>query len=145
MYVTITRCKGIQQSLGFWIPHHGFRIQGSWFHSLSVELGFWILILSRILDSMSCIQDSKAQDSGFHGQKFDRLLNLDSLTWGHYLNKLFLISYCCILLLSVHDLKRLCKLDGWSRAALNAHWLLISLATWTGLGVLFQRVQSFRN
>ena len=62
MYVTITQCKGIQQSLGFRIPHQGFRIPGSWFHCLSVELGFWISILSRILDSMSCIPDSRSKN-----------------------------------------------------------------------------------
>ena len=99
MYVAITRCKGIQQSLNWildstpWISHSRQLIP----LFVSGTIGFWILILSRILDSMSCIPDSKAQDSGFHKQKFDRMLNLDSLTWGHYLNKLFLISYCCIL------------------------------------------------
>ena len=34
--------------------------------SLSVELGFRIPIDSGIVDSLSCIPDSKAKDSGFH-------------------------------------------------------------------------------
>ena len=37
---------------------------------ISVELGFWIPVVSGILDSLSCIPDSKAQDSGFHIPKF---------------------------------------------------------------------------
>ena len=49
---------------------------------LSVELGFWIPIFSGIPDSLSCIPDSKAQDFGFHEQKFPCLRNSDSLTWG---------------------------------------------------------------
>ena len=39
--------------------------------SLSVELGFRIPIVSGFIpDSLSCIQDSKAQDSGFHSKNF---------------------------------------------------------------------------
>ena len=34
--------KGIQDSLGFWIPRRGFLIPGTGFQYLSVELGFWI-------------------------------------------------------------------------------------------------------
>ena len=34
--------KGIQDSLEFWIPRCGFRIPGTTFQYLSVELGFWI-------------------------------------------------------------------------------------------------------
>ena len=45
-------------------------IPGTWFRSLSVEPGFWIPILSRIPDSLSCIPDSKARDSGLHKQNF---------------------------------------------------------------------------
>ena len=66
----VAPCKGIEDSLGFWIPRRGFPISGSWFQSLSVELGFWIPILSRIPDSLSCIPDSKDQDSGNHKQIF---------------------------------------------------------------------------
>ena len=35
------------------------------FRSLSMQLGFRILIVSGILDSLSCIPDSKTQDFGF--------------------------------------------------------------------------------
>ena len=60
--------KGIQDSLGFWIPHRGFRIPGTGFQYLSVELEIWIPILGRIPDSLSCILNSKAQDTGFHSK-----------------------------------------------------------------------------
>ena len=67
----------------------GFRIPGTDFQSLSVELGYWILIVSGIQDSLSCIfkilrpriPDSTSKmflDSGFNMQK-------DSLTWGEFL------------------------------------------------------------
>ena len=51
--------KGIQD-----IP--GFRIPGIWFQSYSEEFGFWIPIVSKIPDSLSCIPDStsKILDSG---------------------------------------------------------------------------------
>jgi len=61
--------KGILDSLGLWILHHGFRIQGTGFQSVSETL-FWIPNVSGILNSLSCILDSKAQDSAFHEQKF---------------------------------------------------------------------------
>ena len=35
-----------------------------------MECGFWIPIATRIPDSLSCIPDTKAQDSRFHKQKF---------------------------------------------------------------------------
>ena len=54
--------KGIQDNPGFWIPIHGSRIPGTGFLSLSVELGFRILIVS-------WIPDSKAQDSGIQKEK----------------------------------------------------------------------------
>ena len=41
----------------------------------------WIPILSMIPDSLSCIPDSKVQDSGFHKEKFHGFHNPDSLTW----------------------------------------------------------------
>ena len=50
--------------------------------SFSVELKFRIPIVSGIPDSLNCILDSKALDSGFHKQKFPRFRNPDSLTWG---------------------------------------------------------------
>ena len=46
-----------------------FRIPGTGCQSLSVELGFWIIIASGIPDSLSCIPDSKDQGSAFHRQK----------------------------------------------------------------------------
>ena len=63
---------GIKDSHGFWIPRPGFR-------SLLVKFGFWIPNFSRIPDSLSCIPDSKAQDSGFHKKKFPGVRNPDFL------------------------------------------------------------------
>ena len=60
----------------------GFRIPGTGFLYLSVELGFWVPIVSGIPDSLSCTPDSKTQDSRFHKQKFLRFRNPDSHTWG---------------------------------------------------------------
>ncbi|CAH3168738.1 unnamed protein product, partial [Porites evermanni] len=48
----------------------GFRIPGTGSQSLIVRLGFLIPILSRILDSLSCIPDSKAKDFGFYKKNF---------------------------------------------------------------------------
>ena len=45
-------------------------VLGSEFQSLSVELGFWIPILSGIPDSLSCIPNSKANDSRFNKHNF---------------------------------------------------------------------------
>ena len=50
--------------------------------SLSVKLGFQIRVVSGIPDSLSCMSDSKAQDSGFHEQNFLRFRIPDSLTLG---------------------------------------------------------------
>ena len=49
---------------------------------MSVKLGFWVSIVTGILDSLGCIPDSKAQDSGFHRQNFHRYWNTGSLSWG---------------------------------------------------------------
>ena len=75
-------CKGISDSLGFRIPGTGFQY-------LSVELGFWIPIVSGIPDSLSCIPDSKTKDSGFLKQNFQgsripqaKISRIPSLTWG---------------------------------------------------------------
>ena len=55
--------------LPFRILRLRFRIPGNEFPvSLIVELGFWILIVSRIPDSLSYILDSKTQGCGFHKQ-----------------------------------------------------------------------------
>ena len=50
---SVVYCKRIQDSLGFWISHRGFRIQDTGFQSLSLELGFLIPIVSGIPDSIS--------------------------------------------------------------------------------------------
>ena len=42
---------------------------------IPVILSVWILIVSRIPDSLSCIPESKSQDSKFHKQKFPRFQN----------------------------------------------------------------------
>ena len=69
--VSLAPCKGIQDSLGFWIP-------GTTFQSRSVELGFWIPNLSRISDSTSKIFPYP----WYQKQKFPRFWNPESLTWG---------------------------------------------------------------
>ena len=69
-----------------WVPNSKYLIVDS----LSVEPEFRIPIVSGIPDSLSGIQDSKAQNFGFHDsiswipdpQKFPRFRNLDSFTWG---------------------------------------------------------------
>ena len=38
----------------YWTQRHGFRILGTGFQSLSVELGFWIQIVKEVPDSLSC-------------------------------------------------------------------------------------------
>ena len=50
--------------------------------SLSVKLGFQIRVVSGITDSLSCMSDSKAQDSGFYWQNFLRFRIPDSPTLG---------------------------------------------------------------
>ena len=65
----IRKSKTVLDS-GFWILRLGFRIPGPEFQSLTVELGFSIPIVSRILDSFSCIQNSKTPHFGFHKKKF---------------------------------------------------------------------------
>ena len=75
----VTLCKGIQDSLWFWIPRPKFRIPGTGFRSLLVKFGYWIPIFTRVLYSLSCIPDSKAQDSGFHEKKLPGVRNSDFL------------------------------------------------------------------
>ena len=103
---TITPSTGIQDSLAFWIPHRGFRILGNGFqifvnatwipdsnrqrnsgflelYSRFQDPGFRIPIVSGILDSQSCIPDSrKAKDSGFHKTKMSRILESGFLYMG---------------------------------------------------------------
>ena len=57
----------------------GFQSLGSRF--LSLELGFRIPIVTGIPDSLSCIPDSKAQNSRFQKQKFLWFRNPNSLSW----------------------------------------------------------------
>jgi len=38
--------EGVQDSLGFWIPRRGFRIPGTGFPFLPMEVGFRIVIVS---------------------------------------------------------------------------------------------------
>ena len=69
-------------SLGFWMPRRGLiysRFPGTGFQYVSVELGFWIPIVSGMPDSLNCILDCKTQDSGFHRQNFPGFRNPDSL------------------------------------------------------------------
>ena len=83
--------SGFQSLVGFRIPGAVFRIpkskipDSSYWFPVFVS-GTWILdsIVSGILDSLSCILDSKAHDSGFHKQNFLGFRNPDSLTWGDY-------------------------------------------------------------
>ena len=67
-------------SLGFCIPWRRFQVPFAGFQFLLVELGFWISIISGILDSLSHIPDSKVQDSVSNKHKFPGFCNLDSLT-----------------------------------------------------------------
>ena len=47
-----------------------------------MDFGCQIPIVSGILDSFSCVPDSKAHDSGFHKPKLPRFRNQESNTWG---------------------------------------------------------------
>ena len=51
-----------------WIPDSGFQACNS--SLLLVELRFWIPIIRENADSLNCIPDSKAHDSGFHSKIF---------------------------------------------------------------------------
>ena len=75
--------RSIQDSLRFWIPDTGFQ-------SLSVELGFWIPIVSWILDSLNCSPDSKAQDCWFHKQN---ILGFRIQSGFHYMERLIIVFY----------------------------------------------------
>ena len=54
------------------------------YRSMEGNLRKWIPDSNPLWDSrsLSCIPDSKAQDSGFCKQNFRRFWNPDSLTWG---------------------------------------------------------------
>ena len=64
------------------LKNNEYTVCSTGFQSSSVQLGFWIPTAGGIPDSLSCIPDSRAQDFGFHKQKFPRFRNSDSLTWG---------------------------------------------------------------
>ena len=56
---------------------------------MSTDLGFRILIVSEIADSLSCIPYSKAQDSGFHKLKFP-YSGFSKLTFPRFWNPYYL-------------------------------------------------------
>ena len=107
LHSTLPQCKGIQDSLGFWILRHGLRIPATGFQSVSVERGFSISILdfNRFLDFDSGFLElySGFQSSGFLIllAKFSRIQdsrnkilsnsNPDSLTWSDHSVKLTII------------------------------------------------------
>ena len=62
-------CKGIQDSLEFWIPHGGFRIPGTGFQSLPVEFGSRLQSLVGPW-AVFRIPKPRIQDSGFHKHIF---------------------------------------------------------------------------
>ena len=97
----VTPCKGIKDSLGFWIPRPGFRIPGTGFRSLLVKFGFWIPIFSRIPDSLSCIPNSKAQDSRFHKKIFPGVRNPDFLDMEREEEAPAVTPYFCLFLRSL--------------------------------------------
>ena len=60
-------CKGIQNSLGFWIPHHWFRIPFTWFRilcQLNLDSGFQSLVGFRIPWVVFQIPTPRIPDSG---------------------------------------------------------------------------------
>ena len=77
--------NGIKDSLGFWIPLRGFRIPGTGFQSSffqSVELGFWIPVVSGIPDSLNCIPVPKPRIMNSTSKIFpDFGIVANSLTW----------------------------------------------------------------
>lgn len=78
---------------------------------------YWIMDSTPwILDSLTCIPDSKARDSGFRQQKFPGFRNPDSLTSGHVVVRTygssFFISY-------LHGNREMCH--RWF-PVLSGHW-----------------------
>ena len=71
-------CKGIQDSLRFWIPIRGFRIPATGFRfrcPLNLDSGLQLLVGSRLLAIFS-----KALDSGLHKQRFPGFRTLQAKT-----------------------------------------------------------------
>ena len=62
-HISVASLTGIQGSLGFLTLRRRFRISGTaWIlDSLSVELGFRIVITNGIPDSLICILDARAR------------------------------------------------------------------------------------
>ena len=81
-FICLAPCKGIQHSLRFWIPRRGFHRDSrySGFLSFSVDLVFWIPILSGIQVSFSCMY------SEFHKPNFPDSGISDCLTCDDLLN-----------------------------------------------------------
>ena len=80
--ICFSLCKGVQHSLRFWISRRGFHRDSrySGFQSFSVDLVFWIPILSGIQDSFSCMY------SEFHKPNFPDSGISDCLTCDDLLN-----------------------------------------------------------
>ena len=65
--------KGIQDGLEFWNFIPWLQIPGTGFQSFSVKLEFRIPIVNEILDPLSSISDSKAQDAILAPAKISRI------------------------------------------------------------------------
>ena len=86
-------CKESCDSHGFWIPRHRFRIPGSGYRSLcsrNLDSGFHSLVGSVIL---SCIPDSKTQDSGFQKENIPRIPNFSNRPFYRYGGHIELIRF----------------------------------------------------
>ena len=71
MNVCFAPCKGMQESLGYWIPRPWISDSRYWIPAFVSES--WVLdsIVSGIPDSFSCISDSKApENSEFRKHNF---------------------------------------------------------------------------
>ena len=97
---SFVRCKGIQESLGFWIPHRGFWIQGTGFRILchwNVDSGFQSVVGFRILElnsefqfSKSRIPDCASKKSWIpnsSSKKIHELRNPEFFSWGEIVRK----------------------------------------------------------
>ena len=73
-----------------WIPNSNYWIQDLF--QWNLDSGFQLLVGFRIPTAVS--SDSKAQDSGFHEEKFPRFRNPDCLTWGDCFANLNLLLFC---------------------------------------------------
>ena len=78
--LTLAPCKGFEDSLEFWIQCRGFRILGTGFQSLSVELGIWIPIILGFQIPWAVFRIPKLRIPPFHKHEFPGFRNSDSLT-----------------------------------------------------------------